>query len=106
MIYERITEVTVCALPEDSINHDPWSIQVAWRGGESYAVVNRFRQCLSVDGKWSHEPMPSSRTERWIAAHRFDYQTALRLACEEAPRVVVNGKTAAQVAEWEAGRAS
>jgi hypothetical protein len=94
----RITEVTVCAVPEDSINHSTYAITVAWRGGEKHAVV-RHRQCLGADGQWDFEPSPSNRDEEWIATHRFDYATALALAVKAAPDVRVNGRTATQVAE-------
>ena len=29
-------------------------------------------ECLSVDGEWVHEPMPSSRTQGWLNNHRWD----------------------------------
>jgi hypothetical protein len=100
LIYTRITEVTVCALPDDHINYDLYAVQVQWRGGETHAVV-RHKRCLNAAGEWDWEPLPSSRTDEWIADHRFDYHTALRLAAEVAPSVKCNGVTAAE----EAGRA-
>lgn len=28
-------------------------------------------ECLSTDGEWVHEPMPSFRTQGWLDDHRF-----------------------------------
>lgn len=28
-------------------------------------------ECLSIDGEWVHEPMPSSKTQAWLDEHRF-----------------------------------
>ena len=98
MIHSRITEVTVCALPDDDINHHLYAVAVAWRGEETYAVTH-FKQCLDVDGEWDWEPIPSERDDEWKATHRFDYHTALRMAVEVAPSVMCNGRTAADVAE-------
>ena len=28
-------------------------------------------ECLSTDGEWVHELMPSSRTQRWLDSHRW-----------------------------------
>lgn len=90
----RITEVTVCALPEDHPEHDAYALRVQWRGGETHAVTRRCR-CLGTDGAWDFEPSPSSRDDEWIAAHRFGYDEALRLAVEAAPHVKVNGHSVA-----------
>lgn len=89
----RITEVTVCAVSTDSINHHAYAVQVAWRGEDAYAVIHH-RECLGADGKWDFEPTSSSRTDEWIAAHRFSYVEAYRLAVEVAPTIVVNGVSA------------
>lgn len=103
-VYERVTEVTVCAVPEDNITHHSYAITVAWRGDETYAVTH-YRRCLGTDGEWDFEPSPGSRTDKWIATHRFAYDTALRLARAAAPGVTVNGWSAAQiVADIEASK--
>lgn len=92
----RVTEYTVCALPEDHMESDIFAITVAYRGAGRWAVLHGAR-CLGIDGKWEHEPMASGRTKEWRDTHRFDEQTALRLAKEAAPKVVVNGWTAERV---------
>lgn len=96
MTYVRITEVTVSAVPEASINHSVFSVQVAWRGEEKYAVV-RLGRCLGVDGTWDYESIPSERTDEWIATHRFTYDEAYRRAIDVAPTIMVNGFTVADV---------
>lgn len=102
-IHSRVTEVTVCALPEDNINHGAYAITVQWRGGETYAVC-RFRHCLSVHGEWDFESRPSDRDDGWLADHRFSYDEAMRRAAEEAPKVVVNGHTVADALAAKADR--
>lgn len=92
----QVTEYTVCLLPEDDINASAFGITVAYRGRGLWAV-SRHRQCLGADGEWDWEPLPSGRTDEWLATHRFDLETALRLARAEAPRIVCNGRTAAEV---------
>jgi hypothetical protein len=91
-VVPRVTEYTVCALPEDDINAGSFAITVAYRGRNLWAV-SRHRRCLGADGNWDYESIPSERRDEWLAAHRFDEQTALRLAVEHAPKVTVNGWT-------------
>jgi hypothetical protein len=100
ILHAKLTEVTVCVLPESSINHGSYAVTVSYRGDELYAVMHRG-WCLGRNGKWDHEPQPSSRTKTWIASHRFDYDTAYRLAGEVAPTVTVNGRTALEAADLE-----
>jgi hypothetical protein len=89
----KITEVTVCALPESSVNHHHYAVQVAYRGEDLYAVMH-MGWCLGLDGTWEYEPSPSGREDDWLASHRFDYFTAYRLALRHAPDVEVNGTKA------------
>lgn len=104
MTHVRITEVTVSAVPEGNINHSVFAVQVAWRGGENYAVV-RLGRCLGKDGEWSYESIPSERTDEWIAAHRFTYDEAYRRAIDIAPTIKVNGFTVADVLARQEGAA-
>ncbi|HXM55361.1 MAG TPA: hypothetical protein VOB72_08220 [Candidatus Dormibacteraeota bacterium] len=100
---EPVTEYTICALPEDDINHGSFAVKVAYRGRGLWAVV-RHRYCLGRDGEWDYESMPSGRTDEWLAEHRFTEAEALRLAREAAPHIRVNGMTAAEVQAWAASR--
>lgn len=92
----QVTEYTVSVLPEDDVNASSYAITVAYRGRGLWAV-SRHRQCLGKDGEWDWESLPSERTDEWLAEHRFDVDTALRLAKEAAPHIVVNGFTVADV---------
>lgn len=92
----RVTEYEVCAIPEDDITANAYAIKVAYRGRGLWAVI-RLGYCLGADGEWSYESIPSERTDEWLAGHRFDKETALRLAVEHAPKVTVNGWTVEDV---------
>lgn len=91
----RVTRFEVSLPPEDDINHPFYTVAVEDRGNDRWAVV-RHRQCLGTGGEWSWESIPSEREDEWLTAHRFDLDTALRLAVEAAPGVTVNGVTAAE----------
>jgi hypothetical protein len=90
-----ITEHTVCALPEDNVNWRHYAITVEYRGDGRWAVMSGGF-CFDADGDWDYEPSPSSRDDDWLATHRFDEQTALRLAEEQAPLMICNGITVAE----------
>ncbi|WP_181785365.1 hypothetical protein [Streptomyces phytophilus] len=101
------THYAVSCLPADHPERDMWGVTVEYRGRGRWAVKKRGHWCLSVDGEWSYESIPSERTDEWLAAHRFDLETALRLAKEQAPLVTVNGFTVSDVlrrSDEEAGR--
>lgn len=97
------TEYTVCALPEDYIYAHSFAITVAYRGRGLWAV-SRHRMCLGTDGKWDWESIPSERTDEWLATHRFDLDTALALAKQEAPKITVNGFSVADVLSRTEGK--
>lgn len=58
-----------------------------------FAVYLRDKRCLSKSGSIDYEPMPSSRDDEYLAAHRFDtfeeaHAAAVKLAqlcLEKAP---------------------
>jgi hypothetical protein len=88
----RCTKWVVNCLPEDDINAPAFELQVAYRGRGLWAVL-RHGACLSNTGEWDWEHIPSERADEWLATHRFDFNTALDLAKEAAPKVIVNGHT-------------
>lgn len=90
------TRYTVSLLPETDINSHVFEITVEYRGHGLWAVL-RHGRCLDHDGQWDYELRSSEREDEWIAAHRFDLDTALTLAKEAAPLVMVNGLTAADI---------
>lgn len=93
----RPVRYEVSVLPEADINNLVYALAVEDRGAGRWAVV-RHQQCLGRSGQWSYELRPTEREEEWMADHRFDLETALRLAEEAAPSVIVNGISAAEVA--------
>ena len=95
------TTYTVSILPDDNVNASHYRIEVVWRAPGSWAVLHGG-WCLGVDGAWEYEMQPSSRTSDWLARHRFDFETALRMAREAAPDVECNTITARQVYERQA----
>ncbi|MFJ7895955.1 hypothetical protein [Streptomyces anthocyanicus] len=104
----QATRYTVNCLPEDGVDSHVFEITVEYRGSDRWAV-RRFSQCLAADGAWDYEMRPSEREDEWLDAHRFDLDTALKLAKEAAPKVTVNGFTVADALRMaqqrtEAGR--
>ncbi|MEU5660116.1 hypothetical protein ABZ802_31535 [Streptomyces sp. NPDC047737] len=89
----QATEYEVSILPEDDINRPLFVITVQYRGEGRWAVT-RHGSCLGTDGQWEFGIKEYDRGDAWLDAHRFDLDTALRLAREAAPHVICNGHTA------------
>lgn len=90
----KATQYTVNCLPEDGIDSHVFEITVEYRGHDRWAI-KRHSQVLSAAGVWDWEMRPSEREDDWLDSHRFDLDTALKLAREQAPLVRVNGFTVA-----------
>lgn len=104
-----ITQYTVSALPEGHINYHLFSVTVdrlPQRDGSVMWAVRRMRYCLTADGSWDWEHTPSGRTDEWLASHRHDLETALRLAREAAAHITVNGLSVDDVLARTARRQS
>lgn len=86
------TEYTVSCLPLDHPDADSFTLYVRWTGGDRWKVTTMFKDALAADGEWDGEPLPSERTDEWLAAHRFDFDTALALAKEHAPRMTLRAR--------------
>jgi hypothetical protein len=99
-----ITEYTICALPEGNVNYPHYAITVEYRGRGSWAVCH-MGLCFGTDGDWEYEPLPSSRDDDWLAAHRFDEATAIRVAEQQAPLMTCNGITVQQALDRAARKA-
>lgn len=80
---------SVSCLPIDHPEHRHFELYVEWRGKDRWAVTDGFSNCLNSDGEWDYEMMPSERTDEWLANHRFDQETALKLAAEKSPKIEV-----------------
>jgi hypothetical protein len=96
--YVRPTRYKVNLLPGSiGFYAQQFDITVEQRGVKDRWAVLRHDQVLGTDGAWSDQLSPSERDDNWLDAHRFDLDTALRLAKEAAPHVTVKGRTAAEV---------
>lgn len=106
----KVTKYTVNCLPEDDeSDSDLFELTVEYRGVGRWGICRGSHRCLGADATWSwgyawrdgaQEPATDDEwTEyhegrnAWLAAHRFDEETALKLAKEAAPHVTVNGLT-------------
>lgn len=89
-VHERITQYTVCALPEDHPEAHHFDVKVEYRGKGRWAVCHHG-YVLDHNNKWHYEPLPSARTEAWLRRHRFGVDEARRRAAEVAPSITVNG---------------
>ena len=88
----RVTHYAVSCLPEDHDAAFAMTITVEYRGRGLWAVTRRG-EALSTDGEFDYEPSPSNREDDWLETHRFDLETALKLAQEAAPKLRVNNYT-------------
>lgn len=95
----RVTRYEVSCLPEGHEMRHHLMVRVEYRGRDTWAVVLPWEPtpCLGADGDWDYEPRPSERSDEWLATHRFDLDTALRLAKEVAPTLTVGRYTVADV---------
>jgi hypothetical protein len=102
MVIEPIVSAyEVCAVPPDEYgNYTSWVIKVERTHHTGTWAVRLRSRCLGADGEWDYEPLPSSREDEWLATHRFDLETALRLAVELAPTITVNGYTVTDAQRW------
>lgn len=94
----RITRYTVSCFPESHPDSSSWDITVEERAPGRWSVGVRS-WVIGRRGRYVYEPNPSSRTDAFKRAYRFDLDTALKIAVREAPKVVVNGMTPKQVLE-------
>jgi hypothetical protein len=96
-----VTAYEVCAVPPDEAgNYLSWIVTVERTHHSGKWAVRRGKRCYDADGVWDWEPLPSSRTDEWLANYRFDLETALRIAKEVASEVKVNGYTVADALAW------
>jgi hypothetical protein len=97
-----VTSYEVSIWPEDCSGMDSamYCCSVAYAGYGNWSVqrgsASSGAPVLGTDGKWHYERLPSDRTRKELAGHRFDLETALALAREMAPKVTLNGLTAEQ----------
>lgn len=99
----------VSLLPEGHDDRCLFTVTVEYRGGGLWSAKNRGR-ILGIDGSWStgfdwsggpDEPATEAEMEQfdqeqagWLATHRFDEETALRLAKDTCKALSYRGWTA------------
>lgn len=100
----------VTAYPFHDVNRSDWVIRVERRAEDRWAVLYRSSCWNRRTKKWDYEPMPSSRTDAYKRTHRFDLDTALTIAREQAPKLTQMGWTVeraiAEAEQWQAELAS
>ena len=95
-VHVRSYDVTIWPPHIECADSETWKITVEYRGQDTWAV-KRGPFCLGSDGTWVPEPIPSYRRDGWLKTHRFPLDQALDLACQHAPKIVINGMTALEV---------
>lgn len=98
----RVTRYDVSCIPESHIDAPHLTVTVEYRGRGKWAVLDGMF-AYDADGNCSFEPSPSNREDDWLAAHRFDLDTALALARRVAPTMTVNGHSVADVLRQVSG---
>lgn len=91
----RYTITAVAEAQQNTLDAEGFEVHVELVGqmdGPPRWAVRRRHYCIHRSGRWDFEPQPSSRTDRWLSSHRFDLETALRLAEKAAPALVLNGR--------------
>lgn len=98
--YVQPTGYLVSCLPEGHDDRWTFTMQVKHMGGGLFAVKHGIRH-YAADGTWEYEPgwlddgSEDEAEAAWLAAHRFDLDTALRIAKEQAPLLTYRGHTVA-----------
>jgi hypothetical protein len=96
------TRYVVSCLPEGHDERWTYTVQVEYRNDDLYVVTQRLK-FANAEGAWEYEPnWPEDGSEAdaedaWLAAHRFDHDTALRLARRLAKTLTCRGRTVADV---------
>jgi hypothetical protein len=93
----QATGYVVSCLPEGHDERWTFTVQVPHRGDGLFAVKHSLRYYGS-DGTWSYEPdfaEDDAAETAWLDEHRFDHDTALRLARQLAPTLTYRGRTVA-----------
>lgn len=103
-LYERLTEVEVCALPPDDPEYRHFAVWVRHRTGDRWVVMRDDRHSLNrATGRFEYDRCPDGvALDDWAANHWFDYDTAVALARNLAPRRTCNGFTVDDVRAWRA----
>jgi hypothetical protein len=104
----RVTEYQVSCLPQDGSARGwggVFDVHVQWSGVRDLWAVRANGRVYDAAGVEEYEPIPSERSEGFLARFRHDQQTAMRIAHMVAPTITINGTTAEQAARALAAEA-
>jgi len=77
--------------------YEPVRIDLVRHRTGIYYAVRQHGACMDRDGEWDIEPMPSSRTDEWLARFRFatweDAAKAIERHCTPLGRFQVEATT-------------
>jgi hypothetical protein len=68
-----------------------YRIYIELRGDDLWAITH-LGECMTVDGNWVYEPLPSNRSEEFLAQTRFPFDQAWALAEAKVQEVMAYGK--------------
>lgn len=95
----QATGYVVSCLPEGHDDRWTFTVQVRYQRDGLFSVRQGLRH-YGTDGTWSYEPEfdeDDDAEAAWAKEHRFDHDTALRLARELAPTLTYRGRSVADV---------
>ncbi len=101
-VHDMVTRRSFSLLPVDHVDRGVFEVAVEYRGEGRWAVM-WLGKCLSTSGDWTFEPIPSSRDDVFLAAHRFGRAEAERLAMMACRTLKMNGHHVETIARRAAG---
>lgn len=94
------TRYEVTKYPAGSVNASHFTVWVERRDVDRWCVTDGV-YCYRRGAHRGYESNPSSRTDRFKKAYRFPLEEALELAQRVASKMLLGGRTAEEVWEWE-----
>jgi hypothetical protein len=99
MIHAAIERYSYSPIPLDHPDRETWGVAVERAAPRRWAIRN-LSHCLNrISGEWEYEPLPSSRTDEWLEAHRWtQLEEAQLIAARVCGSVTWNGTSAEEIA--------
>ncbi len=95
-VFPTVYDVSIWPPDHECINSATWALSVVYKGDNRWAVIRGTGSsngtCMSRDGEWSFDSQLHDKS--WLFKYRFTRRTALEIAREWAPKMVINGMTA------------
>lgn len=89
---KRFTVTIVPEIYKNDYDAHYWEVTVEYRGKDNWAV-SWLGQTYDFNGGRVDEPLPSSRSDRYLDDYRFNLQEAVLLAEKVAPTLKLNRTT-------------